>query len=227
MDQNAFVAACKELGLSLSDTQLQAFAEFEEALYRSNEVMNLTRVPIEECWLRHFIDSLLFQDLIPVKSKVLDIGSGPGFPAWPLACARPDLEITALDSAGKFTTFLKRQSLPNLKVVTGRAEDWGVLELFTVVTGRALAPLAVQIELSAPPCRIDGLVIPMRTFSDEPNLENCGASRVGLQLKTAIVRELPGTGAMRLFPIYEKKEHAPTKYPRSWTEIKKSPLTGP
>ena len=108
MQVDSFVQATRTLGLTLSEAQLSKFENFEEALYRANEVMNLTRVAREECWLRHFVDSLLFQDLIPRGAAVLDIGTGPGFPAWPLACARPDLSITAMhwDSGSIFPSIL-------------------------------------------------------------------------------------------------------------------------
>ncbi|RYG69749.1 16S rRNA (guanine(527)-N(7))-methyltransferase RsmG, partial [bacterium] len=80
---------------------LDRFETFEADLYEANEVMNLTRVPREECWLRHFLDSLLIAPWLPGEGSLLDIGSGPGFPAWPLALARPELQVTALDSSGK------------------------------------------------------------------------------------------------------------------------------
>src|ERR1041384_3584956 len=130
-------------GLELTPEQVAQFEAFEAKLYEANAVMNLTRVPREECWLRHFVDSLLFQDLIPDRASVLDIGTGPGFPAWPLACARPDLQLTAMDSSGKMLGFLQRQGLPNLETIQIRAEEWGVRDRFDVVTGRAVAPLSI------------------------------------------------------------------------------------
>lgn len=227
MDSAAFASSCRALGLELSLAQIEAFAAFEEALYRTNELMNLTRVPREECWLRHFVDSLLVHDLIPPKARVLDIGSGPGFPAWPLACARPDLHVTALDSAGKMTGFLKLHLLPNLRVVTDRAEEWGVRDQFKVVTGRAVAPLAEQLEVSAAPCLIEGLVLPLRTPSDLPALENVGASKLGLELTDVQQRTLPTTDTVRLIPVYRKASATPARYPRRWSEMKRSPLSGP
>ncbi|HZH99340.1 MAG TPA: RsmG family class I SAM-dependent methyltransferase, partial [Fimbriimonadaceae bacterium] len=113
------------IGITLDEGMLHAFEQFEEDLYRSNAVMNLTRVPREECYLRHFLDSLLFHDLIPAGASVLDIGTGPGFPAWPLALCRKDLHVLALDSSGKMLGFLRRHPLPNLEVVQERAEEWG------------------------------------------------------------------------------------------------------
>lgn len=220
-----FLPACTELGLSLTQAQVELFDAFEEALYAANSVMNLTRVPQEECWLRHFIDSLLFQDLIPEGSTVLDIGTGPGFPAWPLACARLDLNLTALDSSGKMLGFLRNQVLPNLDTVQVRAEEWGVRDVFDVVTGRALAPLAIQLELSAPLAKEGGIVIPMRTPSEEPEIRAIGTEKLGLQLENVIHRSLPGTEITRTFAVYRKIAPTQAKFPRPWAEMKRKPLT--
>lgn len=225
MDRERFASALESIGLHLSDQQFDAFSQFEEALYGANKVMNLTRVPREEAWLRHFLDSLLFQDLIPRGSSVLDIGTGPGFPAWPLAQARPDLRVTALDSSGKMLGFLLQHPLPNLEIINARAEELGVREKFDFVTGRALAPLAIQLELSAQPCKIGGFVVPMRTPSDEQSLIEVDESVLGLVLKERLQRALPGTDALRLFPIFQKTQRTPRNYPRRWAEIKSKPLT--
>jgi len=210
------------VGLELSEDQLSAFSNYEAGLYETNEVMNLTRVPREECWLRHFVDSLLFQDLIPEGARVLDIGTGPGLPAWPLACARPDLRVTALDSNTKMLGFLREHPLPNLEVALARAEEWGVREQFDVVTGRALAPLPLQLELSAAPCVRGGWVMPMRTASDDFDAVDLGP--LGLSLKEVVHRELPGTGIVRALPRYEKASATRNGFPRRWPEMKKKPL---
>jgi len=209
-------------GLELRKEQVEAFEAFEGAMYEANRVMNLTRVPRDECWLRHFVDSLLFQDLVPQGAEVLDIGTGPGFPAWPLACARPDLKVTALDSSGKMLGFLKSQPLPNLTVVQIRAEEWGVRDQFDFVTGRAVAPLAVQLELSAPPCTVGGLVVPMRTPGDEAVQVRLAA--LGLRKDQVLRRELPGTDVVRIFPVLKKVDKTPRLYPRRWAEMKSRPL---
>ena len=210
-------------GLNLSEEQAGAMAEFLDDLYEANQVTNLTRVPKNDAWLRHIEDSLLFQDLIPNGASVLDIGSGPGFPAWPLAMARPDLHVTALDSNGKMLGFLREHPLDNLTIVQCRAEEWGVRNEFDVVTGRALAPLPIQLELSAAACRLGGAVIPLRTELDD--LKAPKARTLGLKLEDAVRRPLPETDMVRVFPIYRKIVATPARYPRRWTEIKASPLS--
>lgn len=222
MDRAEFARWAAENGMELSEAQLAAFDRFRDSLYEANEVMNLTRVPAEECWLRHFADSLLFQDLIPRDSYLLDLGTGPGFPAWPIACARPDVQVTAVDSSGKMLGFLQRQPLPNLSTILVRAEEWSAREQFDFVTGRAIAPLSIQLELSAGPCAIGGRIVPMRTPTEEfdvPYLRLLGLRYVGAE-----TRNLPETDVQRAFPIYEKVAATPERFPRRWADIKAKPL---
>jgi len=225
VDRENFKAALAALGIQLSEQQLDQFQAFEDNLYQANEVMNLTRISKDECWLRHFVDSLLFQDLIPVGASVLDIGTGPGFPAWPLACARADLKVTGLDSSGKMTGFLQKNSLPNLSVVLGRAEEWGVREQFDVVTGRALAPLGIQLELSAAPCRVKGVILAMRTPADESVASELPVQTLGLEFRAVERRSLPTTDIVRIFPVYRKVKQTSHLYPRTWAEIKRDPIS--
>ena len=200
--------------------QLHDFADFETKLYEHNEQKNLTSVPQNEAWLRHFADCLLYQDLIPKNSSVLDVGTGPGFPAWPLACARPDLKITALDSNGKMLDFLRSVIRPNITIRQTRAEDKVMREAFDIVTGRAVAPLAVQLEISAPSVKVGGAFIPMRTLGVEFELRDL--AQIGLELEEVVIREL--ADAKRAFPIYRKVTETPHKYPRRWSEIKAKPI---
>lgn len=224
MDRAAFQDMTLALGLRLSSEQLDAFEDFEQALYTANRVMNLTRVPRDEAWRRHFGDSLLLSEFLPPGSRVLDIGTGPGLPAWPLARARPDLKLTAIDSNGKMLGFLRGHLLPNLDVVRARAEEWNPTLPFDVVTGRALAPLAVQLEVSARACAKDGLVLPMRTPNDRPFPRHL--PQLGLVLEAEHERSLPGTDIVRVFPAYRRTNDVDPKYPRTWAEIRRSPLVG-
>jgi 16S rRNA (guanine527-N7)-methyltransferase len=213
-----------EQGLPCSTEMLDQLHAFVTDLYSLNETRNLTRVPKEEFWLRHVVDSLLVHSLLPEGATVLDIGTGPGFPAWPLAWARHDLRITALDSSNKMLGFLARHGLPNLKAVLGRAEEWGVRERFDLVTGRAVAPLAIQLELSAAPCQVGGVVIPMRSANDQHEIQAKDFSVLGLALEKVERRTLPDVGAERLFPAYRKVAKTPREYPRKWADIRRKPL---
>lgn len=212
-----------EMGISLDGDQLGRFEIFEANLYKANEITNLTRVPREDCWIRHFLDSLLLVDLIPAGCDLLDIGSGPGFPAWPIACARPDVQVVAIDSAGKMVRFMNDNPLPNFKAVQIRAEEWPMRERFDFVTGRALAPLGIQLELSAPLCKIGGVVVPLRTPADT---SQCSAdvTMLGLELMAMHERALPVSDAVRLLPVFAKRGPTKKGYPRTWAEMKRKPL---
>lgn len=225
MDRDAFAAACQVLGIALDDAKLTVFEAFESALYEANNVKNLTRVPQEDCWITHFLDSLLFHDLIEGQD-LLDIGTGPGLPAWPIAAAFPNLQVTGLDSNGKMLAFLETQPLPNLRVVNARVEETGWSERFDTVTGRALAPYSIQLEVSARPCRKTGLILPMRTAKDREAIEAFPYERLGLELERIEERPLPVLGAIRLFPIVRKVAKTPNEFPRPWATMKKSPLNG-
>lgn len=224
MDAERFRVAAAQLGLQLLLEQVALFERFEAALYEANTTHNLTRVAREDSWNRHFLDSLLIHDLLPTGAAVLDVGAGPGFPAWPLACARPDLNVMALDSNRKMLAFLASQPLANLRVVQARAEEWKAPHPFDVVTGRAVAPFAAQLEISAGHCNIGGLVIPMRTTAERDLLDKVNLRPLGLSLVRAERRALPGTDVVRLFPIYKKVAPTHRGYPRRWAEIKQKPL---
>ncbi|RYG36199.1 hypothetical protein EON81_10460 [bacterium] len=208
----------KEVGLNLDEA---AFRAFNDDLYAYNEGKNLTRVAREDAWNRHYADSLLFQDLFPHGASVADLGTGPGLPAWPLACARPDLSLTAVDSNGKMLDFLRRHPLPNLTIVQKRAEEWIIGEKFDVVTGRALAPLALQLELSAPLCHVGGRVLPLRTPNDDPEIS--AYATLALRLESIVDRTTPG-GDPRRCPVYVKTGRTDRIYPRRWAEMKSNPL---
>jgi 16S rRNA (guanine527-N7)-methyltransferase len=213
-------------GFELTLAQLAAFEAFQEALYAANQRANLTRVPRDRCEVRHFADSLLFASLIPANARVLDVGCGAGFPAWPIACARPDVHVTALDSSGKAIGFLRTQALPNLVCHLGRAEQTGWRERFDVVTGRALAPLAAQLELSAQACRVGGLVLPLRTASERAAIASFPAGVLGLSLREIVERRLAGEGELRACPVFEKVRGTPRRFPRKWADIRRHPLSG-
>ncbi len=233
MNGQALKQEASRLGIELTRAQLEAFAYFEEALYQANRVMNLTSVPKEECWFRHFLDSLLLAPLIPKGATVLDVGSGPGLPGVCLAIARADLVVSCLDSSSKCCEFLQVNfassgRLPFLfEVIEGRAEEVAHVpdyrERYDFVTGRAVAPLPIQLEISSAFCRVGGLVVPMRTPQDR-QIARGKFDVLGIRLAQLETKELAPIRAPRLFPVYRKLGKTDAAYPRSWPKIKRSPL---
>lgn len=208
----------------LSNEQLGLVREFVAELYRRNEVTNLTRVPLEECDLKHLADSLLVSEFIGEGQSVLDIGPGPGFPSWVLACCRPDVSVTAVESQGKMARMLTGLPLENLKLLEQRAEEDVRREKFDVVTGRAVAPFAVQAEISAAWLKVGGEFVPFRTPAEKGEIEGFNAGVLGLELDRLDERQLADTEIVRLFPVFRKVRPTPTEFPRSWGRIKSRPL---
>jgi 16S rRNA (guanine527-N7)-methyltransferase len=218
-------AFCQRQGFPLEPDQVERFGAYRERLYELNRVMNLTRVPYDECELRHFIDSLLPASWIPQGAKVLELGTGPGLPAWPLACARPDLLVTAVDSSGKMLTLPRKLPLDNLTILEKRAESLDLANEFDWVTGRAVAPLPAQLEISVRPCCPGGRIVPFRTLKDEKTLSSIAEDTLGIKLVETRQAALPGTDIVRFFPFYEKVARTPKELPRPWGQIKNKPLT--
>ncbi|MFM9873544.1 MAG: 16S rRNA (guanine(527)-N(7))-methyltransferase RsmG [Fimbriimonadaceae bacterium] len=215
---------CENQGLDLSNDRQELVSKFLNGLYEVNSHTNLTRVLPDEAPMRHIVDSLLVVPIIPHGVRVLDIGCGPGFPAWIIAWARPDLTVVAMDATVKMQKFLGDNLLPNLLQMVHRAEDVIEPEHFDFVTGRALAPFGIQAELSAAWIRVGGLFVPFRTASERELIERANIGMLGLKLVDMIEAELPDESGVRLFPVFEKLKSTPKEYPRMWGKIKAKPL---
>lgn len=140
-------------------------------------------------WSRHILNSAVLGEAIPPGLRVVDIGSGAGFPGVPLAIARPDLDVVLVDPLLRRTTFLEevaeRLKLDNVTVVRGRAEEAPVIAEFggaDVVTSRAVAPLDRLARWSAPLIRIDGELLALKGRTAQQEIEDHApaAARVGL-----------------------------------------------
>ncbi|MDQ2986080.1 MAG: 16S rRNA (guanine(527)-N(7))-methyltransferase RsmG [Armatimonadota bacterium] len=217
-----FVSAAGDLGVSADAEAVRKLQVFEDRLYEANKTTNLTRVPRDECRSRHFLDSLTLAPLISEGSRVIDIGSGAGFPGVPLAIVRPDLRVTLLDGGSKELAFLESLSdLAELGFILERAEIAGkevnFREHYDFATGRAIAPLLIQAEISAPFLKVGGLFVPMRTAQEETP----GFEEFGLELTQRKIVDLPSLGALRLLPTYRKVQPTPDRFPRGWAAMKR------
>ena len=148
-------------------------------------------------WSRHILNSAVLGEAIQPSLRVVDIGSGAGFPGIPLAIARPDLEVVLVEPLLRRTTFLEevvdRLSLDNVSVVRGRAEESAIIDQVggaDIVTSRAVAPLDRLARWSAPLIRVGGELVALkgRTAGEEIDEHSEAAARVGLRDLT--VREV-------------------------------------
>ena len=155
-----------ELGIAPPEDAAAKFRGYYERLAETGSVMNLTAIEGEGPVARlHFLDSAALLSLADFSGRrVIDVGTGAGFPGLPLAIARPDLQVVLLDSLNKRLQFLsavvERLGLTNVRLVHARAEDAGrdplLRERFDIAAARAVAPLPVLCELLLPFVRVGG-----------------------------------------------------------------------
>ena len=221
----------------LSAQTEETFRAFAMHLLRVNEHVNLTAIRnVPDVITKHFVDSLLAAAYLPEGARVLDLGCGPGFPSLPLAIARPDLRIVALDSTDKKIRFLFDTAtllhLPNVEAVTGRAEDAAVrrrLGTFDAVVSRAVARLNLLSELCLPYVREGGHFLAMKGAKGEEELQEA-ANAIGLLGGRVLAAEekplvlLDGSSEPRVLIDVQKVKKTPPQYPRAYAAMLKKPL---
>lgn len=220
-----------EYGMARYHDKAEAFAILLKELIAFNEHTNLTAITEpREIIIRHFIDCLTVADEIPEGASVIDVGCGGGFPTLPLAIARGDLAITALDSTAKKLTFVegmaKKLSL-NIKTLPKRAEEIPECrEKFDVCVSRAVARMNLLTELCLPQTKVGGKFIAMKAQSGEEELTEAlgGIEKLGGKVIKTRAFTLADAGERYLITV-EKIAPTPATYPRPWGKIKKKPLT--
>ena len=211
-------------------TKQQAFTKL---LLEENTRQNLTRITDPaEIAVKHFDDCLTLLPYLPKEGNLIDIGTGAGFPAVPLAIATK-LEVTALDSLNKRVEFLQRVKndlqLENFHPIHARAEQLAQTkeyrEKFDVCVSRAVANLAALCEYCLPFVRKGGTFIAMKGQNPDEEVAEASfaISELGGKLKEIVPYALPGADHHCLV-IIEKIKATPTKYPRQRVNISKKPL---
>ena len=208
----------------------EKFAVLFDELIAFNNVTNLTAITeCEEVALRHFADSLTAADKIPVGATVIDVGCGGGFPTLPLAIARPDLAITALDSTAKKLVFVEnmaRKLSLNVKTLAARAEEIPECrESFDIATSRAVARMNLLTELCLPLVKVGGKFVAMKGASGKEELAEAegGITKLGGTVTGVDAFTLLSAGE-RVIITVDKVAPTPSAYPRPWGRIKKKPL---
>lgn len=226
-----------KIDIDASDAQLEHLLIYETLLVETNKVMNLTGITeSEEIYDKHFADSLtcLLSKLIQPHHKVIDVGTGAGFPGMPLKIVMPSLDMTLLDSLNKRIEFLKSVGdaigLEDIHYIHGRAEDYGqdisYREQFDICVSRAVADLPVLLEYCSPFIKVGGYFIAQKGSKvyDEVAVADSALKKLNLEVDQIIdVRTSDATSNHKLLVI---KKIGPTdsKYPRRAGKPIKKPL---
>lgn len=225
----------KKLDIKLNVEQLEKFYKYMGLLIEWNEKMNLTAITEpNEIILKHFIDSLTILKEISDNSKVVDVGTGAGFPGIPLSIANESLKITLVDSLNKRLIFLQevieKLELKNVEIIHSRAEDFGqnkkYRENFDFATSRAVANLSTLSEYLIPLVKINGKCICMKAsdVEEEINQAKNAINVLGGTIEKIEEFNLPESDIGRTIIIINKQRNTPTKYPRKAGTPSKEPI---
>ena len=234
MNKEEFIDYVKELGIELTDKQIGQLDIYCKYLLEYNSHTNLTAIREEEqVYLKHFYDSLTIIKAIDMTKchKLLDIGTGAGFPGMIIKIVYPEIEVSLLDSNNKKITFLKelisKLELSKINLYNERAEEFckNNRESFDIVTARAVSNMTVLSELSLPLVKINGYFIALKGSNQEEINDSLYAiEKLGGILEKTINFELPKNGGERNILRILKNKNTPKEYPRRYEKIIKNPL---
>lgn len=225
----------EKFNISLDELSYERLDKYAEMLVETNKSFNLTAITEpDDVTLKHFADCLtLFNFVdIPKSSKVIDVGTGAGFPGLVLLLARPDLKMTFLDSTKKKLGFIEQvlnETGVNAEILHARAEEAGknaeFREKFDFATARAVANLTNLSEYCLPFVKVGGKFISMKSASADEEINDAkkAVSILGGKIVENNLFDLVENTPRRIL-ILKKISQTPTKYPRPSAKIAKSPI---
>lgn len=241
--QPLLARGARELGLDLSPDQLVRFDRYYTLLQRGRRRAALTSVSGREAvQRRHFLESLALLKALDEAgvlatdrpAALLDLGTGAGLPGLPMKIARRHLSLTLLDATAKKTSFLRglldELALPDVRVLTGRAEELGRdaqhRQAYDVVVARAVAPLAALLELAMPFLKLGGVLATPKGSGAPREISTAQRALhlLGGTLMSAAPLHVPGARHRQTLVLVRKTAPTPEKYPRRTGVPQKRPL---
>lgn len=234
MNIEEFIIELNKINIKPTAEQLKSLETYKEMLIEYNKKFNLTAITNpEDIYLKHFYDSLTLSKVIDLNQelKVLDIGTGAGFPGLVLKIFFPNLKITLLDSNNKKITFLQavinELQLENIECIHGRAEELpeNMREYFDIVTSRAVANFRILTELSVPFVKVNGYFISLKGKAEE-EIKEAETTIKELDSKIEKIEKfiLPDNISERTIIMIKKEKTTPNIYPRKYDRIIKQVL---
>lgn len=235
VNTNLLISDAEKLGLSIENDKIKQFEKLAELLVEQNKTMNLTAITDPDgIAVKHFADSIsvLNAAKFDEKARVLDVGTGAGFPGIPLLIMRPDLDLTMLDSTAKKLKYVAN-TVEELgltaNVLHTRAEEAGqskeYRETFDIVCSRAVAALNVLCEYCLPFVKVGGVFVAMKSAKAEEEIADAKKALgiLGGKIIDKITFTLSDGGERTLIVIKKISQTSP-KYPRVSAQIAKKPL---
>ena len=232
---NKMIELSKKIDISLTETQIKKFFEYMQLLLEWNEKINLTAITeVNDIILKHFIDSLTIIKYIKESDKIIDVGTGAGFPGIPIGIMNSKIDITLLDSLNKRINFLNevcnKLDLKNIKTIHGRAEDFGqnidTREKFNIAVSRAVANMTTLVEYLLPFVKVGGCAICMKgpEIDEELSKAEFAIKELGGKVEKVENFVLPNSDIERNIVIIKKISDTPNKYPRKAGTPSQSPM---
>lgn len=233
--KNKIMELSKKIDINISEIQVEKFNEYMQLLLEWNKKINLTAITDEsEIILKHFIDSLTVLKYVKDNNKIIDVGTGAGFPGIPLAIMNLNIDISLLDSLNKRINFLNEVSnkleLKNIKTIHGRAEDFGknkeTREKFDIAVSRAVANMTTLAEYLLPFVKVGGYAICMKGPNIEEELDKAkfAIKELGGIIEKVDNFNLPDSDIERNIVIIKKISNTPNRYPRKAGTPSQSPM---
>lgn len=236
---NIFYDGLDRLGIVLSDSQIEQFLNYYDILTEMNKVMNLTAIkdPVEVIE-KHFIDSLSIVKALQPEGKIIDVGTGAGFPGIPIKISYPQLSITLLDSLNKRINFLNSVinvlKLKNIETIHGRSEDYGrdsrYRECYDLCVSRAVANLSILSEYCIPFVKVGGKFVAYKSKNcrEEVKTAEKSVDKLGGKLCDIVDFSLNDsveeTDMERSLVVIDKVKETNRRYPRRAGIPSKEPI---
>lgn len=229
------ISDAEKLGISLTDEQLKRFDTLSELLVEQNKTMNLTAITDPDgIAVKHFADSISVLTACDIAqgARVMDIGTGAGFPGIPLLIMRPDIDLTMVDSTAKKLKYVQ-STVDSLGLIATtlhtRAEEAGqskeYRERFDIVCSRAVAALNVLCEYCLPFVKVGGIFVAMKGAKAQEEIADAKAAIKLLGGKIVDEKSFSlSDGGERTLVVIKKISQIPPKYPRPSAQIAKKPL---
>ena len=231
MNRESLIKELELRSINLSSSQVDELFALMQKTLETNERFNLTAIKDEETFLEKMIfdSAIALEELDITDKKVIDVGTGAGFPGMVLYIINPKTHLTLLDSTKKKIDYLAdfcKENHYNVRCECARAEEYGHREEYDYAFARAVAPLNILLELIVPMLKVGGTFIALKGqgYEQEIKASQKAMNKLGCHLEKIIEDTLPESNENRVMIYIVKDKETNKKYPRSYADIKKLPL---